>query len=69
MDERLDDLEPLRQLFDLGLGRRRSELVAQAHRLRRKVDLAQEVSDRFRAHARVELVTVLLDMIQIRVLG
>jgi hypothetical protein len=68
LDEGLDDLEPLGELLDLGFRAGRVELFAQLHGLRLEVHGPQQVPDGLGAHLGPELVTILLDRVEVGVL-
>src|SRR5688572_29398882 len=65
LDERLEQLQPLGEPLDLGLGGRALDLAADLADLGREVDGLQQLEDRLGAHARVELVAVLLDRLEV----
>jgi hypothetical protein len=69
IEERLDQLEALAQALELGLGVGRTDLVADLGRGDLQVHAAQQLEHRLGAHARVELVTVLLDGVEIGLVG
>ena len=67
--EALEKLEPLRELLRAGLGPRRLELHADLLDLRFQVGRAKQLADGLRAHARVELVRVLLERVVVHLVG
>jgi len=69
LDEGLDHLEALGQLLDLGRRVGFGQLLAHLRRLGLEVELAEQGTDRLGAHAGAELVTVLLERLEVLVLG
>ena len=67
--ERLEHLQALGDLLDLGLGAGGGELRAQRLDVAADVELAQQVADALGAHRGREVVTVLLDLREVVVLG
>ena len=67
--ERFEQLETLGDLLDLGLGLGLIHLSRSLAILARNVEGAQQFVDRLGTHARVELVTVLLDRLQVLLVG
>jgi len=67
--ERLEHLEPLRDLLDLGVRAGRLELLAQAVDLVRDVERLQQLADPLGAHRRLEVVAVLLQLREVVLLG
>src|SRR5208283_3044327 len=59
--ERLEHLQPLGDLLDLGVRPGRLQVLAQPGDLSIDVERAQQLADAFRAHARRKVVAVLLD--------
>ncbi len=69
LHESLYELQPLRQALDLGLGVRVRHVLADLHDLRGQIHGFEQLVHRFGAHARVELVSMLLDRLQIHLVG
>ena len=69
LEERLDQLDALGKALELGLGVGRGDFLAQPDQLLVEVDRLQQLVDGFGAHARVELVAVLLDRLQVLLFG
>ncbi len=67
--QRLDQLEPLGQLLDLGLGVGGLDVLAHLTDLGVEVDGAQQFEHRLGAHARIELVAVRLERLQVLIVG
>ncbi len=65
LQERLEQLQPLRQALDLRLRVRGVDLLADIQDGALEIDRAQHLMHRLRAHGRVELVTILLDRFEI----
>ena len=64
-DERLDQLDALGQALELGLGIGGGDLFLQADHFAVQVERTQQLVDGFGAHARVELVAVLLGRVEV----
>src|SRR3954447_4967661 len=70
LQQRLDDLEALHQLFRLQLGGRDCDLLAEVHRDLLKIKLAQNLADRLGAdHRRERVLAVFLLSANVLVLG
>ncbi len=69
VQERLDQLEALGQALELRIRRRAHDLVVQPGGLRAQVQGLEQPVDRLGAHACVELVPVLLDGLQVLLVG
>jgi hypothetical protein len=67
--ERLQHLEPFRDLLDLGVGAGGLQLLPELRDLGVDVERAQQLADALRAHAGGEIIAVLLDLGEIVVLG
>ena len=67
--ERLEQLQALRQPLDLGLGVRAGDLVTNLVDLDAEVHRREQVAHGFGAHAGIELVAVLLDRFEVRLVG
>jgi hypothetical protein len=64
-EERLDELDALGQALELGLGIGRGDFLAQLDQFLVEVDRLEQLVDGLGAHARVELVAVLFDGLQV----
>ncbi len=69
LHERLDELQALGQALDLGLGVGVRHVLADLDHLGRQIHGLEQFMHRFRAHARVEFVAVLLDGFEIHLVG
>ena len=69
LHERLDQLQPLRQPLDLGLGVGVRHVLADLDHLGGQVHGLQELVHGLGAHAGVELIAVLLDRLQVHLIG
>ena len=69
LDERLDELQALGEALELGLGGGGGHLLARLDHLGLELERGQQLVDRLGAHARVELVAVLLDGLEVHLVG
>src|SRR5882757_9240933 len=69
LDERLDQLQSLRQPLQLRLRRRRSHFLADLDHLLGQINGLQELEHGLGTHAGVELITVLLDRLEVHLVS
>jgi hypothetical protein len=69
LHERLDQLQALRQALDLGLGVGVRHVLADLDHLGRQVHGLQQLVHRLGSHAGVELIAVLLDRLEVHLVG
>src|SRR5690606_1232076 len=68
-DERLEQLQALRQPLDLRVGARALDLLPDLVDLGMQIDRREQIAHGIRAHAGVEIVAVLLDRLEILLVG